>query len=81
MFTVAAIALVTLLGIAAAAACVGPTPSRVAAIQTTSVLTVLVMLLLWRVLGDDGILHVAMALAVLSVAGSLLFARFLEHWL
>lgn len=57
------------------------TMDRVAALQAGSVVAVLILLLMAAGSDRSIYLDVALALALLSFAGSLAFVRFMERWL
>lgn len=81
MFTAAALALVVLLAVAIGSSLVGAAEARVAAIQVSSGLAVVLLVVLSRAVGADAFVHLALVTALASVVGGLAFARFLEHWL
>ena len=51
-----------------------------AALQAAQVLSVLVLICLAEGLGQSSFLDLAVALALLTAPGGLVFARFLERW-
>jgi len=51
------------------------------ALQMSGVVTVLMLMLLAEGTAQPGLLDVAVALALLSLPGNLLFAHFLREWL
>lgn len=53
---------------------------RLVALELASVVAVIVALLLAQGFGRPSYLDVGLVLALLSFAGPLVFARFLEHW-
>lgn len=81
MFTLAAVALLGVLATALVATMHGSAPARVAALQLAGTITLLVILVLAADLSETALLPVAVVLAVVTVIGGLLYARFLEHWL
>jgi multisubunit Na+/H+ antiporter MnhF subunit len=54
---------------------------RLVGLELAGVVTTLVLLLLAQGLGRSSYIDLALVLSLLSFAGSLVFARFLERWL
>lgn len=59
----------------------GTVMERLVALQGAQILTVLVLLVLTEGFGRDIYVDVSLTLAVLNLAGGLVFIRFLERWL
>lgn len=59
----------------------GPTMDRFVAVQMAQIIVVLSMILMAEGYGRNVYLDIPLALAVLSLAGGLVFVRFLERWL
>lgn len=81
MFTAAAVVLLALVVVAAATTFFGSVEARTAAMQVVSLLTVLALVVVARALAEETFVHLALVVAVVSLVGGLLYARFLEHWL
>lgn len=62
-------------------ACRGGPVARLVALELGSVVAVLVLLLLSAGYGRSSYQDVGLVLAIVSFAGSLVYARFLERWL
>ncbi|GGI04595.1 monovalent cation/H+ antiporter complex subunit F [Egicoccus halophilus] len=80
-WVVTAVTLVVLLCVGAAAVLRGDTLSRVVGLQLASVLAPITAVVVAVAAQRTLFLEVALALAVLSLAGSLVYARSLERWL
>lgn len=78
---VATIALVPALMVPLWVAARGSTANRLVAVQFASVLTCLSGILLSFASDQPSIVDLLLALGLLSLPGSLLFAHFLERWL
>lgn len=74
-------ALLVLFALGAVAVLRGDTLSRVVGLQLASVLAPVIAVGVAVATGRHVLLEVALALAVLSLAGSLVYARSLERWL
>ncbi|HEX2028468.1 MAG TPA: MrpF/PhaF family protein [Nitriliruptorales bacterium] len=59
----------------------GDVGARVVAVQLSSVIMTLMIVLVSAKFGRDFVLEVALVLAVVIIVGGLVFARFLERWL
>jgi multicomponent Na+:H+ antiporter subunit F len=78
---IAGLLLVGGLGPCLLAASRGPHPARLAALNLAGPLTVLLCLVLAAAFQRSSYVDVALVLAPISFAGSLVYARFLERWL
>jgi multicomponent Na+:H+ antiporter subunit F len=81
VWVVAAGALVVLLGVASVAVARGSALDRVVGLQLVGVIAPLVLIVLAVATGLPVLLEVGLALVLLSFAGGLAYARFLERWL
>ncbi len=78
---VAAIAMIVCL-IPCGAVCLrGEATDRLAGLETAGTICTLILALLAEAMGRPAFLDLALTMALLSFAGGLVFARFLERWL
>jgi multisubunit Na+/H+ antiporter MnhF subunit len=80
-WVVTAAALVVLLGLATVGCARGRALDRLAALQLVGVVTPLLLIVVAVATGTPVLLEVGLALVLLSFAGGLAYARFLERWL
>ncbi|MFA9445312.1 monovalent cation/H+ antiporter complex subunit F [Egicoccus sp. AB-alg6-2] len=80
-WVVAAGVLLSLLAVGSITVLRGDTLARVVGLQLASVLSPIIAVVVAIATGRHVFLEVALALAVLSLAGSLVYARSLERWL
>ena len=59
----------------------GSAPDRLAGLEAASLIATLVLLLMAEGFGRQPFVDLALALALLSFGGGLVFARFLERWM
>jgi len=78
---VSAVALAVPLGLPLAVVGRGSSAARFVALQLISSLTMLVLIALSFALGQSSFIEVPLALALLTLPGTLLLALFLERWL
>lgn len=78
---VAAIALLPPLAVAVAAASFGMPSMRLVAVPFAGALVVLLLLLLPMAVAQPSFLDLALALAIASFPGLVVYAHFLERWL
>jgi multisubunit Na+/H+ antiporter MnhF subunit len=78
---VSSVALVASLALPLAAVGRGSSAQRFVALQLISSLTMLVLIALSFALGQSSFIELPLALALLSLPGTLLMALFLERWL
>jgi multicomponent Na+:H+ antiporter subunit F len=74
-------ALVVLLGVASVAVARGGTLDRLVGLQLVGVIAPLLLIVVAVATSQPILLEVGLALVLLSFAGGLAFARFLERWL
>lgn len=80
-WAIATLVLLIALAPAAAVAFRGRRGDRLVGVQATSVLAALFILTFSTAVGRPAIVDLAVAVAVLSFGGALVFVRFLERWL
>jgi multisubunit Na+/H+ antiporter MnhF subunit len=80
-WVVAAGSLTVLLGVAGVAVLRGGALDRLVGLQLVGVIAPLVLVAVAMVTGYGVLLEVGLALVLLSFAGGLAYARFLERWL
>lgn len=81
IWSTAGVVLVVLLGLSLVATARGSTLERVVGLELASTLLPLVLVVLAVALQRRIYLDVAVAVAVVAIAGGLAYARFLERWL
>jgi multicomponent Na+:H+ antiporter subunit F len=59
----------------------GSAPDRLAGLEAAGLIATLVLLLMAEGFGRPPFMDLALALALLSFSGGLVFARFLERWM
>lgn len=67
--------------IAAIAACCGPLASRFAAVQLATALATILLVMMTFAFHQSAFADLALALALLSLPGTLVMAMFVERWL
>jgi multisubunit Na+/H+ antiporter MnhF subunit len=77
----ATLALLPAFAVPAIGACRGGTGSRLVAVQLASALATLVLVLMTFALDQSAFVDLALALALLTLPGTLVMALFLERWL
>ena len=81
IWVVAAVSLVVLVGLSVVAAARGSTLRRLVGLQLVGTLLPLVFVVVSITLQRRIYLDVAVAVALMTIAGGLAYARFLERWL
>lgn len=81
VWTWATAGFIAALAVPVAAACRGPVAGRLAAVQLATSLTTWTLVLMTFAFDQSSFVDLALALAILSLPGTLAMALFLERWL
>ena len=80
-WTLALLALLPALAVPAIFACQGGTAGRLAAVQLTTSITTLMLVLMTYAFDQTSFIDLALTLALLAPPGTLVITLFLERWL